>query len=204
MLSLLRHHFGDSPARRKVALALYSRGISVKNGKLLSNSIEISPSQVARTLKVNRKTVYDTIKQIQEDPELSVVMANIYPEVSSVSVAPMVGSQVIIIYMNRGCHKRIFDEFFDKLKAYHAYMNEIVSKTVNNNQRFIRVILQTKVPETILKEFDEIKGISRVVVLGPEPGSDTVLCGTCRSSLFPENMASPLISEVDKANPLSE
>lgn len=198
MLSLLRHHFSDSPARRKVALGLYSRGIAVKNGKIFSNSIEISPSQVARALKVNRRTVYETIRQIQENPELSTVMANIYPEVNSVSVAPMVGSQVIIIYTNRGCRQRIFNEFFDKLKGYHSYMKEIVSRTVGKNQSYIRVILQTSVSPEILKDIKQTKGVSRVVVLSPEPGAETVLCGTCRASLFPNSMATPLLLNPDQ------
>lgn len=197
MQLLLRHHFSDSPARKKVALGLYSRGISVKNGKLYSNSIEISPSQVARALKVNRRTVYDTIRKIQEDPELSTVMSNIYPEVSFVNVAPMIGSQVIIIYTSKGCYQKVFNDLFDRLKGYHSYVKEVVSRTLDRNQGYIRLILQIAVPENIINGLEEVKGITRVVVVNPEPGAENALCGTCRAFLFPGQMASPLKTEVE-------
>lgn len=192
MLLLLQHHFSDSPAKKRVALGLYRRGISVKNGHLYTDTIEISPAQVARALGVNRRTVYETIKQITEQPELSIVMSNIFPEVNSVSLAPVVGSQVIIIYANKGCFQRVFNEFFEKLKAYFTNVKEVVSKTVGANDSYIRVIMETPIPVSVIHGFEEVKGVSRVVVLSPEPEADGILCGTCRTLLFPSKLTTPI------------
>ena len=76
MLFLLEQYFKDSPTRKKIVEGLFNRGISVKGGKFFCGSIEISPSQVATALGVNRRTVYETLKQI-EDNEAWIMEINI-------------------------------------------------------------------------------------------------------------------------------
>ncbi|WP_084272443.1 hypothetical protein [Picrophilus oshimae] len=66
MILLLQEYFKDYPVKREIIEKLFENGISVKNGKLYLNDIEISISAVAKALKINRKTVYETMELIEK------------------------------------------------------------------------------------------------------------------------------------------
>ena len=107
MLFLLEQYFKDSPTRKKIVEGLFSRGISVRSGKFFCGGIEISPSQVAVALGVNRRTVYETLKQIEDNEAVSEMMENLEPELDLSRVSPLLGSQE---------HKKVLNRFKQKVR----------------------------------------------------------------------------------------
>ena len=65
------------PERLSVARALIENGLSVRAGKIYCNDIDIPPVRIARVAGVDRRTVTETIKMIEEIPELQIIFNHI-------------------------------------------------------------------------------------------------------------------------------
>lgn len=70
MWSNIRKCLGGYPERLKVARILVENGLSVRNGKIYLNEIEIPPVRVARVAAVDRRTVNETLNSIRADREV--------------------------------------------------------------------------------------------------------------------------------------
>jgi hypothetical protein len=63
----------DYPERLRVARILVENGLSVRNGKIYLNDIEVPPVRVARVAGVDRRTVIETLKAISANRELRLI-----------------------------------------------------------------------------------------------------------------------------------
>jgi len=79
MWDTIRKHFEGHPERLKVARVLVENGLSAEGKKILLNQIEIPPVRVARVAGVDRRTVNETLNDIQADPELKLIFEEIRP-----------------------------------------------------------------------------------------------------------------------------
>ncbi len=70
-------YFKAYSERLSVAKVLVENGLSIKNGKIYCNEIEIPVLKVARVAKVDRRTVVETIKMIQTNDELRLIFTHI-------------------------------------------------------------------------------------------------------------------------------
>ncbi|MHA1710627.1 MAG: amino acid-binding ACT domain protein [Candidatus Freyarchaeota archaeon] len=75
MWSRIASYFKEHPKRLAVAKVLVENGLSIRNGKIYCNEIEIPPVRVARVAGVDRRTVMETIKMIERDEELRTIFA---------------------------------------------------------------------------------------------------------------------------------
>lgn len=69
-------YFNAYPERLSVAKVLVENGLSIKNGKIYCNEIEVPVLKVARVAKVDRRTVVETIKMIQTNDELRLIFTH--------------------------------------------------------------------------------------------------------------------------------
>jgi predicted regulator of amino acid metabolism with ACT domain len=65
------------PERLRVAKVLIENGLSVKDAKIFCNDIEIPPVRIARVTEVDRRTVAETVKTIENSKELKEIFAGI-------------------------------------------------------------------------------------------------------------------------------
>ncbi len=65
------------PERLRVAKVLVENGLSVRNGKIYLNDIEIPPVRVARVADVDRRTVKETLAAIKASRELKLIFEGI-------------------------------------------------------------------------------------------------------------------------------
>ncbi|MEM2250402.1 MAG: amino acid-binding protein, partial [Candidatus Bathyarchaeia archaeon] len=73
MWNTIKKHFENYPERLKVARVLVENGLSIKNGKIYLNEIEIPPTRIARVTGVDRRTVNETINTIRANRELRLI-----------------------------------------------------------------------------------------------------------------------------------
>jgi predicted regulator of amino acid metabolism with ACT domain len=83
MWSQIQNQLKDYPERLKVARVLIENGLSAQGNKILLNTIEIPPVRIARAAAVDRRTVNETLKTIEENPELRAIFEEIRPAGSS-------------------------------------------------------------------------------------------------------------------------
>lgn len=77
MWSNIRKSLEGHPERLRVARVLVENGLSVRNGKIYLNEIEIPPVRVARVAEVDRRTVKETLVAIRANRELRLIFEGI-------------------------------------------------------------------------------------------------------------------------------
>lgn len=58
------------PERLQVARVLVGNGLSIRSGKIYCNRIVIPPVRVGRVANVDRRTVTETLRAIDDNPDL--------------------------------------------------------------------------------------------------------------------------------------
>jgi Predicted regulator of amino acid metabolism, contains ACT domain len=179
MLLILEEYFKDHPIKRKVVEGVFNRGISIRDGKFYVDGIEVSISEVAKTLGVNRRTVYDTIKIIESKPEIKELMGRLRPIPDMGSIAPLMGHQTVILRIAPGYFGTVLPEFLSTVKKYGCYLKEIEGRNFEKEDIYIRAIIYHTVPPRTFAALSEIDGVRKVTVetsedLDPEP-----ICSKC-------------------------
>ncbi len=77
MWNTIKKHLGAHPERLKIARVLVENGLSIRNGKVYLNEIEIPPVRIARVAGVDRRTVKETLNVIQDNRELRPIFEDI-------------------------------------------------------------------------------------------------------------------------------
>jgi predicted regulator of amino acid metabolism with ACT domain len=77
MWSNIKKYLEGHPERLRVARVLVENGLSVRNGKIYLNQIEIPPVRVARVAEVDRRTVKETLTAIKANHELRLIFEGI-------------------------------------------------------------------------------------------------------------------------------
>ncbi len=80
MNKLLNEFFGNARGRKTVATELLRLGLRVDGkGGIFAGSIELTPAKIARALKVDRRVVIETAKDIAEDDKLLQIFYKLEP-----------------------------------------------------------------------------------------------------------------------------
>lgn len=67
----IKEYFREFTGQEKVARFLIETGLSVHEGNIYCNGVNISPSKLGRLLEVDRRTVSSTVDTIESNPELA-------------------------------------------------------------------------------------------------------------------------------------
>lgn len=90
--------FEGSPSQQAVIRLLLERGFSVNDeGRVVSGSIEIPNTQIAREIGVDRRVVDSTTDAILEDDELRRIFQNISHIPSLMDLAPVLDLTVVTV-----------------------------------------------------------------------------------------------------------
>ncbi|MEM2104751.1 MAG: amino acid-binding protein [Candidatus Bathyarchaeia archaeon] len=79
MWNNIKKRLESYPERLKVARILVENGLTVKNGKIYLNEIEIPQARIAKAAGVDRRTVNETVKTIKADHELRQIFEGLRP-----------------------------------------------------------------------------------------------------------------------------
>ncbi|MEM0155470.1 MAG: HTH domain-containing protein [Thermoplasmataceae archaeon] len=197
MLLLLEEYFKSYPTRKRVIESLYDNGISIVNGKLFLRDIEISISEIAKSLAVNRRTVYETIKTVETNEVLRMVMSKLAPMEDIAKVAPVIGSQVIMVYTTPGFFSRVLSDFTEIVKSYGCNVRDIMGKNCGKDDTYIRIVFYRTVPARILDKVGNIFGVSRVVITTPELNPEYLACTKCEVVICPNKLSTNAWEKVE-------
>ncbi len=80
MWDRIKHKFDKFPARMAVARKIVELGLRVGDkGKIYCGDVEISDVALARSVKVDRRTIKSTVDVILADPQFAGIFQNIFP-----------------------------------------------------------------------------------------------------------------------------
>jgi len=154
------------PERLLVAKLLVENGLSVRNGKIYCNEIEVPPIRIARVSKVDRRTVTETIKAIDGNPDLQVIFKNIRSAGHSL--------KEIARHLNLGVVEITpVDAKIPGILARSATL--IAEKNISIRQAIVddpelspepklTLVTETKIPGELVPEFLKIRGVAKVSI----------------------------------------
>ncbi len=192
MFLILEQYFKDYPTKLKIVKGLFEHGISVRNGKLYLNSIEISISEVSKAFSVNRRTVYDTIKLIDSKDELSAVMQNIRPSVDRTGASALMGCEIVTLVPMKGCFSKCLETFMSTTSSYLCHLSEIYAVNENGGENQVRAVFDMPVPQKVFQELEKCSCISKIIIESPDLDSDSYVCPKCEVRKCPKKLVTKI------------
>lgn len=197
MILILEEYFKDYPVKKRIVDGLYSHGISVRNSKFYIGDMELSVTEVAKAFNVNRRTVYDTIKVIEEREEIKRVMEELRPVADIADIAPLLGNQVVVAYTTPGSFTLSFGKFVDIIRKYGCYVKEVTGRNIGKSESFIRAIFYRTVPNRIFDEMSAIEGIQKLIITTPEGIGVEPVCNKCIVKVCPNKISSGVSEAIE-------
>jgi len=156
----------EYPKRLSVARVLVENGLSVRDGKIYCNEIEIPPIRIGRVAGVDRRTVSETIKMIEADPELRVIFEGIRSAGSSLrEIARHLNLGVVEITPTDARMPGILAGAASLITARDISIRQaIVDDPELSPEPRLTLIVEKKIPGELIPEFLNIKGVSKVSV----------------------------------------
>jgi len=154
------------PERLNVAKVLIKNGLSVRNGKIYCGDIAIPVVRISRVAKVDRRTVVQTIRMIESNPDLKTIFSGITPAGPSL--------REVAKYLNFGVVEITpVDARMPGILAAAASL--IAQRNISIRQAIVddpelapepklTLITEKKVPGDLIPELLKIKGVARVSV----------------------------------------
>jgi predicted regulator of amino acid metabolism with ACT domain len=161
MWSELLARFSKFPAQERVIQVLLEHGFQVNGaGAVVSGSIRIPDTEIAREAKVDRRAVDETTATILSDETLKNFVLNIKTFVFLRDVAPVLGLGVIIITPRDASQIGIIEEVTQTIAEYGVS----VRQAVTDDSYFIddpklTIICDTRSPGVLV---DKILGLASV------------------------------------------
>jgi predicted regulator of amino acid metabolism with ACT domain len=165
MWSELLARFSKFPAQERVAQVLLEHGFQVNNaGMVVSGSIRIPDTEIAREAKVDRRAVDETTHTILHDDMLKDFFSNIKTFVFLRDVAPVLGLGVVIVTPQDASQAGIIEEVTQTI----AECGLSVRQAVTDDSYFIddpklTIICETRIPGALvdkLLQLASVKGVS--------------------------------------------
>ncbi|OYT49716.1 amino acid-binding protein [Candidatus Bathyarchaeota archaeon ex4484_231] len=154
------------PERLAVARILIKNGLSVRNGRIYCGEIVIPTVRISRAAGVDRRTVMQTVKMIEDDPELSTIFRGIRPAGTSL--------REIARYLDLGVIEITpVDARMPGILACSAML--LAEKNISIRQAIVddpeltpepklTLIAEKKIPGELIPELLKVKGVSKLSV----------------------------------------
>jgi len=154
------------PERLSVARVLIENGLNIKNGKIYCNDIEIPPVRIGRAARVDRRTVAETVRMIEENPELRVIFRNIRSAGHSLrEIARYLDLGVVEITPVNAKTPGILAKSASLIAERNISIRQaIVDDPELSPEPKLTLIAENKIPGELIPEFLKIKGVAKVSV----------------------------------------
>jgi len=166
MWNKMAEHLSGYPERLAVARVLVQNGLCVRQGRIYCNEIELSSVGIARVAKVDRRTVTQTIKEIERNPELRTIFQHIRSAGHSLKeVARYFDLGVVEITPVDARTPGILARSASLLADRNMSIRQaIVDDPELSPEPTLTLITESKIPGELISEFLKIRGVAKVSV----------------------------------------
>ncbi|MEM3612977.1 MAG: amino acid-binding protein [Candidatus Bathyarchaeia archaeon] len=166
MWNTIKKHFENYPERLKVARILVENGLSIKNGKIYLNEIEIPPTRIARVTGVDRRTVNETINTIRANRELRLIFEGLRSAGHSLKeIAKHLELGVVeITPVDARMPGILANSAMILAKNGLSIRQAIVDDPELSPEPKLTLIVERKVPGELIPEFLKVKGVAKVSI----------------------------------------
>ncbi len=154
------------PERLSVAKVLIENGLSVRNGRVFCNEIEIPPVRIGLVAGVDRRTVTETVKAIEKSSELKEIFAGIRSAGHSLKgVAKHLNLGVLEITPENARIPGILAKSATILAEKGISIRQaIVDDPELSPEPKLTLIAESKIPGDLIPMFLKVKGVEKVSV----------------------------------------
>jgi len=154
------------PERLTVAKVIIENGLSVRNGKIFCNDIEIPPVRIGRVAGVDRRTVAETVKAIENSSKLKEIFARIRSAGHSLrDVAKHLSLGVVEITPVNARIPGILAKSATLLAEKNISIRQaIVDDPELSPEPKLTLIAEAKIPGELIPKFLKIKGVEKISV----------------------------------------
>jgi len=154
------------PERLRVAKVLIENGLSVKGAKIFCNDIEIPPVRIASVAEVDRRTVAETVKTIENSKELKEIFAGIRSAGHSLKgIAKHLSLGVLeITPVNARIPGILAKSAVILAEKGISIRQAIVDDPELSPEPKLTLIAETEIPGELISKFLKIKGVEKVSV----------------------------------------
>jgi uncharacterized protein len=166
MWNTIRKHFEGHPERLKVARVLVENGLSTREGRVCLNKIEIPPVRIARVTGVDRRTVNETLRVIEADPELRMIFDEIRPAGASLKeIAKHLNLGVVeITVVDPKAHGILANSATILTEGGLGIRQAIVDDPELSPEPKLTLIVDNKIPGELIPKLLKIEGVAKVSV----------------------------------------
>jgi len=154
------------PERLAVAKILIKNGLCIRNGNIYCDEIMIPTLRISRAANVDRRTVTQTVKMIQQDPELNVIFKSIRPAGTSLrEIARNLNLGVVEITVVDARAPGILAQSALLLAEENISIRQaIVDDPELTPEPKLTLIAEKKIPGELIPQLLKVKGVSKVSV----------------------------------------
>lgn len=166
MWSSIKNYLEHYPERLAVARVLVENGLSVKNKKIFLNQIEIPPIRIARSARVDRRTVTETLKMIKFNRNLRLIFEELRPAGHSLKrIAKHLDLGVVEITPVDARKAGILAKAATILSQKSLSIRQaIVDDPELSPEPKLTIIVEKKIPGKLIPELLKITGVEKVAI----------------------------------------
>ncbi len=166
MWSKILNNFKKHPAQEKVIKLLLERGFQVNDqARVVSGSIEIPHTQVAREIDVDRRVVDSTCEVIMGDKTLTSIFRNIHTIPFLKDVAPELGMGVLVITPGDASRTGILGSVATAVAHRGLSIGQAVTDDPYLTEHpHLTIITDDKIPGDLVDELMKVPGVKSVTV----------------------------------------
>ena len=166
MWNNIKKYLEAYPERLKVARVLVENGLSVRNGTICLNEIEIPPVRVARAAGVDRRTVNETLKAINKKRELRLIFEELRSAGHSLKeVAKHLNLGVVeITPVDARIPGILANSAMLLTNSGLSIRQAIVDDPELSPEPKLALIVEKKIPGELIPKFLKINGVAKVSV----------------------------------------
>ncbi|MGA2767000.1 MAG: amino acid-binding protein [Candidatus Bathyarchaeia archaeon] len=162
----MKKYFEGHPERLNVARVLIENGLSVRNGRIYLNEIELPPVRVARAAGVDRRTVKETLKAIGANRELRLIFEGIRSAGHSLKeIAKHLNLGVVeITPVDARMSGILANSAMILAKNGLSIRQAIVDDPELSPEPKLSLIVEKKIPGELIPELLNVKGVAKVSI----------------------------------------
>ncbi|WP_134668670.1 amino acid-binding protein [Halorussus marinus] len=164
MFDEIMRKFEGSPSQQAVIRLLLERGFSVSDeGRVVSGSIEIPNTQIAREIDVDRRVVDSTTDAILEDEQLRRIFQNISSIPSLMDLAPVLDLTVLTVEVTDADESGIVGTVTGLLADHDISIRQTISEDPEfTDDPRLYLVTDADIPGDVLNELKNLGFVRKI------------------------------------------
>jgi len=161
----IKKHFKDHSVQQQIVKFFLETGLSVKNGKIYCNEVEMSPSRIGRVLDVDRRTVGAAVNTIESSEKLSQIFSELKATAFLKDVARNIDAGLIEIIPDDPHGIGILAGVATKISDFGISIRQCITEDPEfTEEPKLYVITESPVPGDVVDDIKQEDGVESVII----------------------------------------